>query len=167
VREVAERLVLDLAILAERAAKQMRRVSLTLVLAPERAPNGALLEEAEARFYDVDPIEIGRVPVSRYRLRLAEASEEATFRRGDFDASGALDLTDAIAVLGFLFSRGAAPSCLAAADADGDDVLGLSDAVRTLAYLFRGGAPLPEPFTSCGPSGGADGLGCESFAGCP
>jgi len=33
VREVAKRLVLDLAILAERAAKQMRRVSLTLVLA--------------------------------------------------------------------------------------------------------------------------------------
>jgi hypothetical protein len=74
------------------------------------------------------------------------------FKRGDADASGTLDLTDAIFILGFLFQGGAEPPCLDAADADDSGALDLTDAIFVLGYLFQGGAtpPAPGPKT-CGP----------------
>jgi hypothetical protein len=77
--------------------------------------------------------------------------EGAKFRRGDADASGKLDLTDAIFVLGFLFQGGATPSCLDAADADDSGALDLTDAIFILGFLFQGGGAPPAPGpTTCG-----------------
>jgi hypothetical protein len=85
------------------------------------------------------------------------------FRRGDVDASGAAELTDAVALLDHLFRGGPAP-CADASDADDDGQLGLTDAVVLLQWLFQGGpAPgAPGPF-DCGEDPTADGLGpCEA-----
>jgi hypothetical protein len=74
-----------------------------------------------------------------------------TFRRGDADASGKVDLTDAVVVLGYLFQGVEAPGCLDAADADDSGKLDLTDAVFLLGFLFQGGGtpPAPGPF-ACG-----------------
>lgn len=92
------------------------------------------------------------------------------FHRGDADANGELQLTDAVRVLGFLFLGTERPGCLEAADADDNGEVQITDAVRILGFLFSGSAPpLPPgpPGSPCGPDpvGSAD-LGCDDYAGC-
>jgi hypothetical protein len=92
----------------------------------------------------------------------------ADFLRGDADASGRLDVTDAIRVLDYLF-RGAGESltCKDAADSNDNGQIELSDAVFLLQALFqKGGAP-PEPFPFCGADPTADQLDCAWWAECP
>jgi len=67
------------------------------------------------------------------------------FVRGDADASGRIDLADAMAVLEWLFLGASEPACLVAADADASGDVRLSDAVRVLQWLFAQGEALPEP----------------------
>ncbi len=69
---------------------------------------------------------------------------EDTFVRGDTNSSGAIDLTDGIATLNFLFVGGSAPACFDAADTDDSGSLAINDAVITFSYLFTGGAA-PSP----------------------
>jgi hypothetical protein len=66
------------------------------------------------------------------------------FRRGDSDANGKLEITDAIRTLGWLFSGGIEPSCLDAADSDDSGRIDISDPIKALNYLFLGSGP-PEP----------------------
>ena len=93
------------------------------------------------------------------------------FRRGDSDASGTLDLTDAIRILGFLFLGSGELGCLESADADDNGKIELTDAVRVLNYLFQGGTAPPSPGPPPGPCGidpvssGAD-IGCDSYSSC-
>lgn len=91
------------------------------------------------------------------------------FHRGDSDDNGALQLTDAVRVLGFLFLGNAAPPCLDAADADDNGGLQLTDAVRILGFLFLGQtAPAPPgpPSEPCGMDPTEDELDCESYTNC-
>jgi formylglycine-generating enzyme required for sulfatase activity len=90
----------------------------------------------------------------------------AAFQRGDADAGGTLNLTDAVFTLSFLFCAGPAPRCLDAADADDNGAIQITDAIYTLNHLFLGGPPLPAPGGACGPDPTEDGLGCRQFAGC-
>jgi hypothetical protein len=108
----------------------------------------------------------------------------ATFVRGDADASGAVNITDAIFLLGYLFQGTEAPPCMDAADVDGlgDNAPNITDAIFLLGWLFQGSAfpPSPTPLQggatsasyegaeSCGadPEGEADGMGCVSFPPC-
>jgi hypothetical protein len=83
------------------------------------------------------------------------------FLRGDSDGSGALDITDAVIVLGHLFTGEPADLlCPDAADADDSGVLDLSDAITTLGYLFTGGPAPPAPFPGKGTDPTPDGLEC-------
>jgi hypothetical protein len=74
------------------------------------------------------------------------------FKRGDADASGKLDITDAVSTLMFLFMGGTAPPCMDAADTDDSGKLDITDAVSSLMFQFMGGDPpaAPGPAT-CGP----------------
>ena len=88
---------------------------------------------------------------SRERRSNAEAPD---FIRGDANADGTVDITDAIRTLDGLFQAGEALSCLDAADADDDGHINVADPVRILGYLFRDnpilfGPPWPGP-TLCG-----------------
>jgi phosphatidylethanolamine-binding protein (PEBP) family uncharacterized protein len=89
-----------------------------------------------------------------------------TFRRGDANATGTVDIADAIFVISFLFGKGPTPTCLSGADANDDGTLDISDAVKVLAHLFAAAGPLPGPFDKCGPDPTADKLTCASFAPC-
>jgi hypothetical protein len=51
------------------------------------------------------------------------------FRRGDSNAGGTIDISDAVATLQFLFSGVAAVPCLKAADTNDDGSLDLAGAV--------------------------------------
>lgn len=82
----------------------------------------------------------------------APESDIPRFRRGDSDADGDGDLSDAVMVLGFLFQGGAAPACLDAADADDSGSVSITDPIFLLQHLFLGGPPPADPgLGSCGP----------------
>lgn len=73
------------------------------------------------------------------------------FKRGDTDGNGAVEMSDAIAVLEFLFLGGPTPPCFDAADADDSNDLDVSDGVRVLGWLFLGTEPPSSPGpTACG-----------------
>ena len=92
--------------------------------------------------------------------------ESRSFRRGDIDANGALDLSDAIHLLDHLFLGEEAPSCIDAADTNDDAVVDLSDAMHVLQFLFLGGPPPEQPFPACGTDPTADPFGCVQQPGC-
>ncbi|MEE3198822.1 MAG: hypothetical protein VX254_02240, partial [Planctomycetota bacterium] len=89
------------------------------------------------------------------------------FRRGDPDDNGAIQLTDGIFILNFLFLGGAEPPCSDAADADDNGAIQLTDGILILNFLFLGGDSIPAPFPECGGDPGEDPLGCEGYAHCP
>jgi hypothetical protein len=107
---------------------------------------------------------------------------EPTFVRGDVDASGVINITDAINLLDYLFQGGSTPPCMDAADVDNldDGAPIITDAIYLLGWLFQGTAAPPPPTPSsadyiadddtpeCGPDpeGDADGMDCLSFPPC-
>lgn len=85
------------------------------------------------------------------RVEFTFEASSAVFRRGDADASGAVELTDVIFTLGHLFLGQPPPPCPDAADVDDNGVVELTDTIYSLGYQFLGQAPppAPGPFT-CG-----------------
>ena len=71
--------------------------------------------------------------------------------RGDANADGVLDLTDAVAIALYLFGgRPNLVECQAAADADSSGGLDIADALFILRYIFQLGAEPGSPFPECG-----------------
>lgn len=94
-----------------------------------------------------------------------------TFHRGDSNTDGVVDLSDAVAIFGFLFLGKSSPSCLEAANANNDVKVDISDGVYLLSFLFSGGPAPPSPGPppgACGddPPGATATLGCESYDRC-
>lgn len=88
-----------------------------------------------------------------------------TILRGDCNADGQVDMTDAIFLLNYNFLSGPQPLCLAACDANGDGrVTGMvTDAIYLLNFKFLGGRKPPAPFPECGPGTEKDvELGCDA-----
>jgi hypothetical protein len=104
----------------------------------------------------------------------AGVAQEASFSRGNVNADGQIDLSDAICVLSYLFlsddgqdlCRERILLCPDAADANDDGQLDLSDPVKILLYLFAGTGSLPAPCGECGLDTTEDYLECASYAGC-
>ena len=86
------------------------------------------------------------------------------FRLGDPNSDGSMNITDALNVLGHLFSSGDL-SCAAAGDVDADGTLNISDATAILLTLFSSRGPefaRPGPdFCSPSRNGGRLALECE------
>jgi hypothetical protein len=74
-----------------------------------------------------------------------------TFRRGDCDGNGVVNITDPIFELNHLFRGGPRWLCDDACDSNDDGKTDISDPIVALAYLFQGGTapPLPGP-NECG-----------------
>ena len=83
------------------------------------------------------------------------------FLRGDADLNSALEITDAIRVLSYLFLGSATLACKDAADSNDDGRLDIADVSALLGHLFLGGAPLNAPFDEPGADPTADNLGCN------
>ncbi len=88
------------------------------------------------------------------------------FRRGDANASGAVDIADAIFLLYYLFAYGPVPDCREAGDANDDGAVDIADAIAILSHLFVTVGPLKPPFGECGFDPTADTLGCARFSPC-
>ncbi|MBI4603524.1 MAG: VCBS repeat-containing protein, partial [Planctomycetes bacterium] len=99
---------------------------------------------------------------------------ETQFHRGDPNSSGTTDISDGLAIFGYLFLGSESPRCLESADVNNDGAIDLSDGIAILNWLFTGGlepaAPGP-PSAPCGPDsdipGSAGDLGCETYSACP
>lgn len=65
---------------------------------------------------------------------------------GDSDTNGAVNISDAVFLVAFIFGGGSAPDPYLAGDADCNGKINISDAVYLVAYIFGGGA---APCASC------------------
>ena len=94
------------------------------------------------------------------------------FVRGDGNSDGAINLTDGVVPLLYLFSGGAEPVCMDAADANDTGNIEITDAIIIFSWLFTGGVvPQPPSPTSpgypagdCGGDDSDDGLDCARMA---
>jgi len=130
-------------------------------------------EPLEIRLIAVEYVDGGgfdgyEVDFDEVELTFSAGPDQPRFRRGDTDDNAAVELTDAVRILGFLFQGGETPGCFDAADADDNGRIELTDAVRILGFLFQGTAPPPPPGpVECGADPlPADELGCESYESC-
>jgi hypothetical protein len=105
--------------------------------------------------------------MKRYLEFLDASTTDLYFIRGDADLSGRVDISDAIAVLSFLFLGGSLPGCLDASDVNDDRTLDITDPVGILGFLFLGAAVPRPPFPDCGLDPSPDRMAClERLPGC-
>jgi len=90
-----------------------------------------------------------------------------SFRRGDANADGSLDLGDPLAILFGAFMAGPIP-CRKAVDVDDDgNGPGITDAIFLLRHLFLDEEPPAAPFPTCGiDAASPDALTCDAFPPC-
>jgi hypothetical protein len=139
-------------------------VGAILDLAPSDGPGGAGVGPAGIRN------EVSRSGTTRFVSTLPSivpgyleiVGDLAIFRRGDSNQDDAVDISDAIHTLGFLFLGGGPLACEDAADANDDGRIDVSDPIGTLSALFSGGSRLPPPSRSRGLDPTRDELGCEA-----
>jgi len=117
----------------------------------------------------IDDLRIYNVPLTEELIAaLAQPGpQEQLFKRGDINVDGAVNIADAITVLGHLFGGEPEPPCLDAADTNDDGAINIADAITVLGHLFGGEGDLVEPFLSCGTDPTEDNLNCASFPPCP
>jgi hypothetical protein len=125
-------------------------------------------QEPEAFYLGEDFEVLHRPEIVLFRRQRLDAEEVPQFRRGDSDASGKINVADAVGVLLHLF-KGGALACPDAADVDDIGNVELGDAVLLLYYLFLsldppaapgprrcGEDPTPDALPAC------DGAACRS-----
>ena len=90
----------------------------------------------------------GSLPLHSSNLEVPLGQGCVRLRRAFCNEDELLDLSDAIAILSFLFIGQEVP-CQAACDVNGDRSLDISDSLYLLGYLFGGSNPPVGPFESC------------------
>ena len=93
----------------------------------------------------------------------------ASFKRGDCNDDGSVDISDAINTLEMLFLGAAEGGCHDACDSNDDGALDISDAIVTLGALFLGNGVIPPPgILECGTDPTDDQADCATQpASCP
>ena len=86
-----------------------------------------------------------------------------SFLRGDSNDDGSVDVSDAVAVLGYLFQGGNAPYCADAADANDDGSVDIGDPIVILRSLFQGSARIRAPYPRAGYDRTPDELDCDIY----
>lgn len=122
----------------------------------------ALLVPPVRNLYVVDNQSVPVTELGEGRIRvLGSWALRAGFVRGDSNADGAVDVSDPLDILGYVFLGRASPKCREAADSNDDGEIDISDAVYILAYLFTGGPPPPPPNAPETEYEDRGSLGCE------
>lgn len=93
--------------------------------------------------------------------------ELTSFRRGDVNETGHLELTDVILILRTLFQGGDPLPCMGAADMDDSGEIDLTDAIHGLRFLYLGGPPPQPPYPGCGHDPTWNDLDCAMYGICP
>lgn len=65
---------------------------------------------------------------------------------GDADNSGSVSISDAVALISYIFGGGAPPNPMESGDCNCDNVVSISDAVSLINFIFAGG---PAPCSGC------------------
>jgi len=87
------------------------------------------------------------------------------FVRGDANGDGAVNLTDGVFILNYLFTSGPEPACQDAADVNDDGQLNITDGTYVLNWLFQNG-PAPVGYTgACGMDETPSALTCGASTG--
>ncbi len=89
-----------------------------------------------------DPMKVDTV----YSTRMTVRSAPQSFRCGDADGSGVVNLADAVYLISYIFSGGAAPDPLLIGDCDCNGQIDISDPVYLIAYIYGGGG---QPCQDC------------------
>jgi len=101
------------------------------------------------------------------RIRRPTPDLAPAFRRGDTDRNRAVELTDAVNILGFLFLGTDEPSCPDAADTNDSGGVDIGDPIHLLNVLFLGTGSIPAPGpTTCGVDPTEDALSCDTYDAC-
>jgi hypothetical protein len=82
------------------------------------------------------------------------------FVRGDANASGRIETSDAVAILFQLFRGATLVDCVDHGDVDDNGKLEITDAIKLLEFIFRRGESPRPPFPAPGYDGTADGFPC-------
>ena len=100
-------------------------------------------------------------PYFGFRVASRALSSSGSFRRGDCNDDGNVDISDAVFALNSLFFGGRDPDCEVACDSSDDGTIDISDAISVLGALFLGQDPLPSPgMSECGLDPTPDDLDC-------
>ncbi len=94
---------------------------------------------------------------------------EFSFSRGDCNQDGAVDISDPLTLLIFMFDQSllvTLPTCDDACDSNDDGLMDVSDAIFALEALFLNGSAIPEPTFACGVDPTEDPIACEQFDAC-
>jgi uncharacterized repeat protein (TIGR01451 family) len=92
-------------------------------------------------------------------------TESPVFRRADANGDGAIDLSDALFTVFYLFG-GRTTSCQKSLDFDGNGAIEVTDAVLQLGYLFLNGREPAAPFLGCGTEPPGSDLTCTEYPSC-
>jgi hypothetical protein len=99
-----------------------------------------------ATFYFTVALQDGSIPAKTDTAALTLTVTNPPYNCGDADASGVINLSDAVYMLSYIFSSGPAPVPFLAGDANCDLTVDISDAVYLIACIFGGG---PQPCAEC------------------
>jgi hypothetical protein len=111
---------------------------------PAAYPNGAI------KFYAADMNNAGLVAVAwwewnalAYGWNLALQTMDVAdigYTCGDADDNKAVNISDAVYLISYVFAGGYAPKDICLGDASGDGAVNISDAVALITYIFQGGS---------------------------
>ncbi len=136
------------------------------VLQSGSKPAGVSFPEIQIDLVQSNPVDSNTILKFHLVAEPGEFLPQITFRRGDANDDGQVDLSDPVAILNWQFLGEKEPSCLETADANDDGASDLSDPVFLLYFLFLGGEEPTKPGAAdCGhaPDPGAD---CVQYDSC-
>ena len=122
-----------------------------MVLRPDHAD--ARFEEGECTKFNL------------FAMNVTPRAAITFFVRGDVNGSGAINISDPLTTISYLFAGGRI-ACLSTADSNDDGAVGLDDAIYLLEYLFTSGPGLAAPIGECGSDATPDALQCDSYPPC-
>ena len=141
---------------------------------------GVVCSRAEYFTWKAKSVRVSLIGLVTLCVVLAFSATTANaFIRGDANGDTAIDIADAVAILGVLFVPGVAPlECADIGDSNDDGLFDISDGIYLLSFLFVAGSPgPPEPFPAdgddptpdtltpdCAPVGGGGPRGIVGYA---
>ena len=131
-------------------------------------PSGSLFPPGETWVLCRASDAVGNNAFCRFRVRVRPC---VVFHRGDANADGEYDISDAQTVFGYLFLGRATPPCLEAADFEDNGEIEITDGIAILGNLFLGNRNPALPGAvgaACGPdqTDSVKGLGCARYEHC-
>ena len=121
------------------------------------------IDRDEDGFYDRDELDVCSEPADP---AVTPRTSSCAFVRGDCDADGSVDVSDAVALLLALFRDAGRPPCGDACDLNDDGAIDIMDPISGLGFLFKHDPPPALPFTTCGADPTEDDLDCDTFPIC-